>query len=59
VSRKFTYWNHIGSFLEFESLLIDEGAFLVDDDVWVHGTWIAVFARKFSAIAGTWEGDSR
>jgi hypothetical protein len=35
---QFSDWNLIWRFLELEDLLIDELAFLVDDEVWIHGT---------------------
>ena len=58
MSGEFAYWDHVRGFLEFESLLVDESALLVDDDVWIHWTGIAVFSRKLTAIASTWEGNS-
>jgi hypothetical protein len=58
MSREFTHWNHVRGFLEFESLLIDESTFLVDNDVRVHGTRVAVFSGKFGAIAGTRESNA-
>lgn len=58
VAGKFTDWDHIGGFLQFENLLIDESAFFVHDEIRVHGTTLSFVAGDVRAIAGSGEGDT-
>lgn len=51
-------WDHIGGFLEFENLLIDECAFFVYDKVRVHGTTFCLVAGDVWTVAGPREGDT-
>lgn len=58
VARKFTNWDHIGGFLEFEDLLIDESAFFVHDEVRVHRAALCLVSGDVRAVAGPREGDT-
>jgi len=59
MTRQLSHGDHIGCFLEFKRLLVDKGTLFVDYDVWVHWTWITVFAGEFGTVTGSGEGDSR
>lgn len=59
VAWEFTDWDHIGGLLEFENLLVDEGAFFVYDKVRVHGTAFCLVTGDVRTVAGPGEGDTR
>lgn len=55
---EFADWDHIGGFLEFENLLVDEGALFVYNKVRVHGTAFCLVAGDVRTVAGPGEGDT-
>lgn len=58
MAREFTDGDHIGGFLEFEDLLVDEGTFFVHNKVRVHGAAFCLVARDVRAVASPGEGDA-
>lgn len=58
VTGEFTDGNHIGGFLEFEDLLVDESTFLMHDKVRVHGTAFPFIGRVVGSVTGSGEGDT-